>query len=310
MTRAPVGIADLLRARLSLGLEGRALEAVARMFSLTVSRPSRGPRWGLPYDIPREDHAEIPAEPASVYVADEGDSTHVQWLKPVAHETPATMPTTMSDPLPPRGRSEIRMPLAYRALLDPRVAAELMLTAASTNSPTAEIDVEAAVDLMSRQQPLTELPRLHRVSVDTGVQVLVDVGESMQPFLRDQMEFVTELGKLVGARIDAGFFADDPGTGTGPTRRRGSWKRYQLPRNGEPVIVLSDLGFGIPRRQEATRAWRMISRQMRERGSPVVVFAPLEPGRVPKSLRRSLEFVFWDRSTKRSRTADLRLGLT
>jgi hypothetical protein len=154
------------------------------------------------------------------------------------------------------------------------------------------------------------LPRLHRLSIDTNVQVLMDVGESMQPFLRDQTDFVAELRKLVAAQIHVGFFADDPRTGTGPTRRRASWHRYELPETGQPVIVLSDLGFGLPRREAASQAWRILSPQLRKRGSRVVVFAPLEPRRVPERLRRSLELVVWDRSTRRSRAADLGLRLT
>jgi hypothetical protein len=306
-----VGIADLLRVSRALGMEGRALETVARMFSLTVSPPPNlPPHPAVPPDIEAEDLAEVSADPASLYVADRGDSTHIQWLKPVAQEKPAAVPTTRSDPLPPRGPSQIRSRREYRALLDPHVAAELMLTAASTNTPTAEIDVDTAVDILCRGHPLTELPYLHSLSVDTGVQVLMDVGESMQPFFRDQTEFLAELRRLVGGRIHVGYFADDPRTGTGPTRRRVSWHRYELPETGRPVIVLSDLGFGVPRREAAIRAWCMLSLLLRKRGNPVVVFAPLEPRRIPECLRRSLELVVWDRSTKRSRTADLRLRLT
>jgi hypothetical protein len=311
MMRSPVGIADLLRVSRALRTQGRALEAVARMFSLTVSPPpTLPPGPAVPPDIEVEDHAEVSADPASVYAADDGDSTHIRWLKPAAQEEPAAVPTTLSDPLPPRRPSQIQPRREYLALLDPHVAAELMLTAASTNTPTAEIDVDTVVDILCRQRPLTELPHLHSLSVDTGVRVLVDVGESMQPFLRDQTEFLAELRRLVGAPIHVGFFADDPRTGTGPTRRRASWRRYEVPETGQPVIVLSDLGFGVPRREAAIRAWRILCSRLRQRGSLVVVFAPLELRRVPERLRRSLELVVWDRSTKRSRAADLRLRLT
>jgi hypothetical protein len=309
MMRAPAGIADLLRASHALRTEGRALEAVARMLSLTVSAPAALPTDpAVPPVTEMEDQVAGSSGPSLVYEADEGDGTHLQWLEPVAQEPPVVPPTV--DPLPPRGSVQIKPRLQHRALLDPRVAPELMLTAASTRTPTAEIDVEAVVETLARQRPLTDLPRVHRLSVDTGVQVLVDIGESMQPFLLDETEFVAELARLAGRRIQVGFFADDPRAGVGPTRRRASWRRYRLPPTGEPVIVLSDLGFGTPRREAAARAWWTLSRQVRKRGGGVVVFAPLKRRRVPGHLRRSLELVVWDRATTLSRAADLRLRLT
>jgi len=312
MSRSPVGIADLLRAQQALELEGPALEVAARMFGLTVAvLPAAATRPETSVPVGQTEEPPSGLGPAILYISpEEGNSTNVRWLEPVGQSSPKPPLPSIKDPLTPSRKQHLRSDRPFRSLLDPRVASELVLTAACTRTPVSEIDVETAVEILSSQRPLLELPWLHSLSLGRGVQVLMDVGESMEPFVRDQMEFLGDIKKLMGGGAHILFFADDPLLGAGPTRRRSDWRPYELPPAGQPVIVLSDLGCGIPRREAAKQAWNSLGLHLRRRDSRVLVLAPTQLQRIPGNLRRLMELVVWDRSTTRARTASLYLTMT
>jgi hypothetical protein len=190
-------------------------------------------------------------------------------------------------------------PLAFQGLFAPRDAVALVRLAASIPTPGERIDVARVTDDLARARPLLTLPRLRVPSLAFGALLLVDVGQPMQPFWEDQQEFVDRFRRALRGLADVRFVGDDPRAGAGRERRKGSWTRFELPRPGTPVIVLSDLGCGFPPRPETARAWLALAGQLRRRQCRVVAFAPVRPSRLAPALRRAITVAIWDRAARR-----------
>jgi hypothetical protein len=127
----------------------------------------------------------------------------------------------------------------------------------------------------------------------------------MQQFYDDQQDVVKRVVGKLRSFIDVKYFADDPMRGCGSERRRFTWSDYQLPHPQVPVIALTDLGCGYPRRVEAIRAWMHLAERLRRRQSRVVVFAAVTLERIPDELARGVDLVLWDRSPVRRNVMQL-----
>jgi hypothetical protein len=127
----------------------------------------------------------------------------------------------------------------------------------------------------------------------------------MQPFFKDEEELLGQFVRGLRDRIDVRYFADDPEQGAGPSRRQGTWKPYAPPYAGTPVIALTDLGCGYPRRTDAVQAWLKLAQRLRRTQNRLVVFAPVRPDRIPRELRREMTLVLWDRSPIRRNVMQL-----
>jgi len=216
-----------------------------------------------------------------------------------------TRAATLPDPIGARTPTVQRPVPDFEGLLTERDGIELMRMAASVPSPTDRIDVDQVVRHLAYAKPLTELPRLQVKSLAFGAQILVDVGLPMQQFYDDQQDIVGRVADKLRNFADIRYFADDPMQGCGPERRRFTWSDYQLPRPQVPVIALTDLGCGYPRRVEAIRAWMHLAARLRRRQSRVVVFAAVTLKRIPDELARAVDLVAWDRSAVRRNVMQL-----
>ncbi|MEU8817107.1 trypsin-like peptidase domain-containing protein [Actinoplanes sp. NPDC048796] len=166
---------------------------------------------------------------------------------------------------------------------------------------TDAIDLDELVDRMARREPIRALPMTVTVTTRRGLQVLVDYGDGMRPFVNDQDEVVQRLERIAGPDgFEVLRFAttplDPPGAGPGPVW---TWRQYRPPLTGQPVIVLSDLGACAPagRRAEVQNRWRLFAGRLRESGHQVVALAPLPTRRYPPALRAVLPILTWDRGT-------------
>jgi hypothetical protein len=190
-------------------------------------------------------------------------------------------------------------------LFDERWARELLTTLLQTEVPDAPPDEAAAVDLIARGRPLDPVPRLVRLSLRRGAQILVDVGDAMEPFAHDTWDLVSQVERLVGAgNLSTLTFWDAPLRGIGP-----KLERYVPPHPGRPVLVLSDVGIGgQPLRLERSQPgeWLRLRALLHTRGSPLIVFVPYRQARWPLALRQRLVLVEWDRTMTAARAHMLR----
>lgn len=167
---------------------------------------------------------------------------------------------------------------------------------------TGDIDVEELVERIARREPVRRLPLRAVPTTRRGVQVLVDFGEGMRPFVRDQRDVVRALERLAGPDgFDVLRFAgtplDPPGAGPGPVW---TWRPYRPPLAGQPVVVLSDLGAGAghPHRPAVTAHWMAFAAQLRAAGNQMVALVPVPATRIPAELRAAVPVLVWDRTTR------------
>src|SRR5206468_10029090 len=85
-------------------------------------------------------------------------------------------------------------------LLRPKWSRGVLAAANETTVSDGPIDVERMVERAARVEPVVTVPRLPRPSLHRGVQLLVDIGEGMQPFRRDQEVLVEVARETVGRR--------------------------------------------------------------------------------------------------------------
>jgi hypothetical protein len=164
--------------------------------------------------------------------------------------------------------------------------------------PVGDIDVERLVDSLAHARPIVKLPRRSVMGFEKGVQVLVDVGESMRPFADDSFVLLRELLHLVSPeQVALLTFEGLPTKGTAPL---GEWplSSYQPPQDGRPVLLITDLGVRWNSTGSGTAAdWLAFASAVRAAGSTVTALVPYRRERIHPRLRRAIAVVTWDRRT-------------
>ena len=308
--RAPISAADLFRAFAALGPSRTEQQerATARMLGFDwreersmpatkpaspVSAPSKpepkpSPRPQPPSPRP-SDHQ--PAEQAiagfRLSAPKPAAAPKLEWLSSV----PAMADRPMGQPDRP---APLFQPMWTRAILGAGL---------SSRSLSGPPDIDRMVETIARGLAITEIPRQPVMTLARGVQALIDVGEGMQPFEQDSSMLLRDLQRLIGdGSLDIVQFAGSP-----QRSRRDpyamDWQNYEanfLPQLGACVLIVSDFGIGRPlgsSDRASLPTWRALAARLKRHGHRVVGFVPYVPSRWPRSLRRLIELVLWDRST-------------
>jgi hypothetical protein len=188
-------------------------------------------------------------------------------------------------------------PASTRAVLQALLAQE------SLDGP---VDHAALVEAASRHLLVT-LPRSTVPTMRFGVQVLVDQGDGMAPFARDQVHLVQQVREVAGAdRVEVRYFADAPqrGAGEGPLW---TWTEYRPPAPKTRILLLSDLGIGglpwSPGRSTRTE-WESFADLARWHSCDVVAMVPFP--RWPTWASGLFTVVAWDRTLTAARASVVR----
>jgi len=160
-----------------------------------------------------------------------------------------------------------------------------------------QIDVPTIVNRIARGQPLTALPRQPRRTNRLGVQLLLDVGPAMEPFLADVAALPEQIARVVGApRLRILRFAGCPSRGAGARAR--PWPRYELPAAGTPVLIVTDFTqrspWGPP--PAPVVEWVSFLAQLRRAGARPLALVPSSPVGVDRRIATLLPVVAWDRA--------------
>jgi hypothetical protein len=309
-----ISLADAVRVLTRLRAGSEAVDAILALLQLAAVPaapaapgvpppvpPLPGPEIGLPPAPPpgatptaREVLRTRPPEPAAQPAAD---------LPIVERDTaesaapPRRLPT-LAEVLADRPTRPAREPTT---LLPPGRQRAILSALCSGPAATGAIDVDELVERIAAREPIRTLPQTVVATTRRGVQVLVDYGEGMRPFVADQQEVVRALERLAGPDgFDVLRFAvsplDPPGAGRGP---RWTWRPYRPPLAGQPVVVLSDLGAcaRYTHRAGIQARWQRFAGLLCEAGSQVVALAPIPVQRYPSALRQVLPILTWDRTT-------------
>ena len=300
-----VGIADLLIARRALGLGRRSTQLVASMCGLSLASPEQTPvvlhqgptnvatTAQPPSALGRTtERASMTSPPRSP------ERSAVRSLSPSRIEpwSPDRSVPRYADPLPSRSSTPWR-PSQYDPLFDRPTSRDVLDILAATPRPTNRIAIGRLVADLVRLRPITQIPHHNAPSFAAGLAVLLDVGEGMQPFRRDQQQVVAALRQLVGPAITVLHYIGTPWEGV---REDSSpdWQRWRLPPVGRPVIVLGTLGGGIRPDAGAVVGWLRAIEILWHRGSRLTALVPVPSSRWNPRLRHTGALLLWDRSTR------------
>ncbi|HEX8869192.1 MAG TPA: hypothetical protein VF821_26265 [Lentzea sp.] len=244
-----------------------------------------------------------PREPAGNVDAPASASREVPMLPELRREPAGTTDWAPGPSLALPGADQSPEPTP---LLTPRTTAAVLHALLATLTDDGPPDVEAIRDLWARGKPIRTLPRHPRPSLRFGVQVLVDVGEAMELFARDQHDLVSRIRSVAGVETTSvAYFADVPTRGCGPRGRR-TWSSYAPPSRGSRVLLLSDFGVGGPAfhdRRSTPAEWRAFITSVRRAGCTPVGLVPYPPSRWPAWLSAAMPVLLWDRATTAGRAS-------
>lgn len=212
---------------------------------------------------------------------------------------PIALPVTIANPFRQPG-----LPL-----FEPKWQRAIVTQLASISLPVGELDIPQVIQLIARGRPLTEVPRRPVATVAKGLRLLIDQGESMEPYRLDVAELVRSFRRTIGAaRVSAHGYRGLPEWGCHAGLEPIA---FRPPPSGVPVVVIGDLG--LPPRAAAamypTQAEWCSFLQRLERGSHHCrVVVPRDVGELPASLRRHGRLVPWGRRTLASRLEQTEAG--
>jgi len=176
----------------------------------------------------------------------------------------------------------------------------LLSSALATHVAEGELDLERVVATVSAGQPLEYLPRLPVPTLRRGVQLLLDVGQAMDPFAEDQRGLVRALDDvLADDRFEVLLFAGCPARGV-RHESESQYRTWRPPPPGVPLLVVSDLGIGGPMLdpdRATTAEWLAFSSRVREAGHNIVAFVPYEATRWPRRLLSTMRLIHWSERT-------------
>jgi hypothetical protein len=231
--------------------------------------------------------AAAPALPATLGRVQRPAPSRPAWLPSAAG--PRLARAGEAGPVPPP--PPIFAPLRARAIYT---------SALSTWVQEGELDVDRAVAERAAGRPLASIPRAPLPTLRRGVQLLLDLGPAMAPFLADVRRLEDELGALfAGGQVQRLYFSRCPTRRVRETKRspRRPWR---APPRGTPVLVASDFGIvGGSQDDEAAPVaeWARFVQDVRAEGHRLVGLVPFGPARWPEALAEGMTFVHWSEHT-------------
>lgn len=176
----------------------------------------------------------------------------------------------------------------------------ILSAALSTYVDEGDIDLDAAIESLAALRPLTRLFRTRTPTLRRGVQLLIDRGAGMNPFLADQDGLIRQLDDILSDdRLQILYFMECPTRGV--TDRPGGRRRpWRTPPSRIPVLLVTDLGIGGPLLAEdcaTVREWLRFSQMARGLGHTPIGLVPYEARRWPPLLARSMVLLHWSERT-------------
>ena len=201
-----------------------------------------------------------------------------------------------SDPLPSTGPEDSLPSPPLDPLFTPQWSRAMISTLARIRSRTGPPSVETLVALAAERKPISSLPASISETA-SGADVLMDVGESMTLFARDQQWLLHLIRRVHGVGLVSPFrFFGSPARGVLGALSF-DLQAYRPPRPGWPVIVLTDLGIGAGTAAAPSEEWRWFSHLVRGAGCQLLALVPYPPVRWPPAISSAMDVIQWDRAT-------------
>jgi hypothetical protein len=202
-----------------------------------------------------------------------------------------------------------RAPPAAESLV-PSVHMRTFATAIARVQTEGSIDMVAMIRLAAARRPIVRPPRHRRWSVGRGVQVQVQRGAAMEPFLGDSRQLTDALRSIASRHSVAILgFELNPMHVTSPLSVLGDEDSRDvaelLPRSGTPLLIVTDLGIGVARHGPfpvRPEAWLRHHAAARRAGCWPIYLVPYPVDRWPSDLRQ-LPAVYWHDDLRTSELA-------
>jgi hypothetical protein len=301
-----IGAGDLIRALGKLKPEDQATQdaiACALGFELPVRREFSGePADELP-------EVGIPSR-QRLMKRDRGPSVHDRLpagirekrFELVAEKAKAaTAPMRMlapqsSSPLPPSGPEDVSPSLPWEPLFNPQWGRAIVSTMARIRTPAGPPDLETLVAAAAERRPMFSLPATV-LETASGADVLLDVGDGMTVFSRDQADLLQLMERVLGVGCVSVYrFSGSPLRGV-IDRLSFEPQAYHPPPEGWPVVLLSDLGIGAGLAAPTTQEWRAFASLIRSAGCHLIALVPYPSERWPPGIASCMDVLHWDRRT-------------
>jgi hypothetical protein len=229
-----------------------------------------------------------PAEPlpATLVRAARAAPARPDWLLPASGE-----------PLPRASASTASA--APAPIFAPLQARGIYTAALSTWVREGDPDVTLAIRERGAGRPLRAIPLVPRRTLRRGVQLLLDDGPAMAPFVADVRRLDESLAALFGdGQIERLFFWRCPTRGVRAGLRSRS-RPWRPPPRGVPVLVASEFGIALAADEDAAppAEWLRFAREVKAEGHRVVGLVPFAPERWPADLADAVTFVHWSEQT-------------
>ena len=210
---AEVSLADVIRSFLCLNPRDETTRrAVAGLlgFDWPTETPESVGGKDPPAPLPDPDMTPpdvdpgIDQPPSSVPAPVTDPATPLHQLQPLSPGASPVGPPLWAgiDALTPfRCATHLKGVARHDPLLHPQWSWAILAGGLATPAADGPVDVEKLIEVVARGRPVDRIPRRPVPSLRRGVQVLVDVGEAMQPFARDQRALVDEVRRVVGPEL-------------------------------------------------------------------------------------------------------------
>jgi hypothetical protein len=298
----PVGAGDMIRALATLkpGDEDTR-RAIARLlgFELAgvddrkqiVDDPGTrkpGPRHKMP-----QPETELPSAPMPQ------EQDFILLPQPLQRSSAAARPLAPARGEPLRqGMAEDLLPSPpFEPLLRPSGERAVVSTMLRIRRRTGAPHISDLIEAAAQMKPLSNLPASWQESVG-GVDVLLDVDESMAVFSRDQEWLLSLIRRVVGDGFVTTYsFSGSPSRGVTAEGELVP-RPYVPPRSGWPVLLLTDLGIG--KRQygynvASESEWRDFAGRIRTARCHLIALVPYPRNRWPGIT--PMDIIQWDRVT-------------
>lgn len=303
--KAPLGLADLVRAAAQLVPLGDDPTAIARLLGLApaeIAAPAAPTPVEPAPSTTLTATTEFTISPATSSAAP-GPTSPPAAPAPTIERGPVTLralgrregefPTWM--PPPGKGMELAPAPVApppLETLFEPRRHRALMSAALTTFDNHGPLDLERLIEQVAARQLTRDLPRTPEASLRRGAWLLLDRSPAMAPFFDDVEDLAARIERVVGrdaTRVQRFTAAPDQVWDA----ERFEDRALELPPPGTPLVAITDLG-----QRSNRRGWRGLLRRLLARGSRAIAIVPYPAARAPGELRDLATVVSWDRTTK------------
>ena len=179
---------------------------------------------------------------------------------------------------------------------NPQWTRAMISTMARIRTRNGPPEIDSLVAAAAERQPMLSLA-LSISETASGADVLLDMGEHMAMFSREQARLVQTMRRVLGRGMVSTFrFVGSPVRGVLGQSTSG-FEVYRPARQGWPVIVLTDLGIGGGAAAASSSEWLEFSRLVRAGGCHLLALVPYPAARSSADLASSMHIIEWGRAT-------------